>query len=134
LAVTAIHADARFGSVAMLSRKVKIPRRKLWGIGPKANKAHGARPKVLKAPATDSVALKNEASFEVLDPERIKMNRDGIIVRTRGIAPVAHCAINARKQRPPAHTRIVVRPEGHEALLKGWARADHRNQAPYGLN
>jgi hypothetical protein len=26
----------------------------------------------------------------------------------------------------PAHTRLIVRPEGHELLLNGWAQAETR--------
>jgi hypothetical protein len=42
------------------------------GAQPQSIKNLGARPEVLKTPAPDSVALKNEASFEVLNLKRIK--------------------------------------------------------------
>ncbi len=51
----------------------------------------GASPEALKIPATDSVALPNEASFEVLDLKRIKNPEDtksvlllGVIMITAG--------------------------------------------------
>jgi transposase len=38
----------------------------------------------------------------------------------------ANCPLRARctKTAHPAHTRLIVRPDGHEALLKGWAQAE----------
>lgn len=40
----------------------------------------------------------------------------------------AGCALRSKctKTAHPAHTRLIVRPEGHELLLNGWAQADTR--------
>ena len=40
----------------------------------------------------------------------------------------AGCALRSKctKMAHPAHTRLIVRPEGHELLLNGWAQAETR--------
>lgn len=43
-------------------------------------------------------------------------------------ATCAACPLRSQctKTAHPAHTRLIVRPEGHELLLRGWAQADSR--------
>jgi Transposase DDE domain len=40
----------------------------------------------------------------------------------------AACVLRSQctKTAHPAHTRLIVRPEGHELLLRGWSQADSR--------